>query len=111
MSDLTLTEQKHVRTALQYLRRKLGSFGPIGDALRLSTSTVEKMANGRATITASTVFKLARLLDASVDALLEGRLLPGVCPRCGYSSEFDEEHTVVEDGPRPVPGGGIRLVK
>lgn len=110
MSDLTLTEQKHIRTALNYLRRKLGAWKPISDSLHLAPGTVEKMARGKATITASTVFKLARLLDSSVDALLEGRLLQGVCPRCGYSPDFDDEHTVVEDGPHPALGG-LKLVK
>ena len=110
MSDLTLTEQKNIRTALNYLRRKLGAWVPVAEALHLAPSTVEKMARGKATITASTVFKLARLLDSSVDAMLEGRLLPGVCPRCGYSSDFDDEHTVVEDGPRPKLSG-LKLIK
>lgn len=110
MSELDEKEQKHVRTALHYLRRKLGSWGPIGDGLRLSPVTIEKLANGRSRITAGTAFKLARLLDASVDALLEGRLLPGVCPRCGYSSDFDDEHTVVDEVARSKLSG-LKLAK
>lgn len=30
--------------------------------------------------------------------------------RCGYSPDFDDEHTVAEDGPRSE-SGGLKLVK
>lgn len=111
MSDLTITEQNHVRTALRYLRRRTGAWVIVAEALHLAPDTIEKTVNGRRPVTASMVFRVARLLDASVDDLLAGRFLPGACPRCGYLPDFADESTVVEDGPRPTPGGGLKVVK
>lgn len=105
MSDLTLTEQKHVRTALRYLRRRLGSGMALAEALRFSPDRVKKVAGGRSPVTANMAFRVARLAGVEIDALLAGRYLPGACPRCGYVPDFADEETVAEDGPRPAPGG------
>lgn len=111
MSDLTLNEQKHIRTALRYLRRRVGAWAPIADALHLAYDTIEKVVNGRRDVTAGMAFRVARLLDTSVDALVAGHFLPSACPRCGFVPDFTDEETVVEDGPRPAPSGGLRLVR
>ena len=112
MSDLTLTEKKHVRTALRYLRRKLGAWVPVAEALHLAPRTVKNLSQGGNNITASTAFRVARLLDCGVDDLIAGRFLPGACPRCGYAPDFaEDEETVVESRPRPEPGGGLKVVK
>ncbi len=112
MSDLTLTEQKHVRTALRHLRRRVGAWMPVADALHASPATVEKVVNGRRAVTASLALRVARLLDASVDDLLAGRFLLGACPHCGHMPDFaDEPTTVGEDAPRPPTGGGLKLVR
>lgn len=111
MSDLTLTEQKHVCTALRALRRKLGTWAPVADALHFSPDTVRKVIGGRYPVTASMAFRVARLAGVSVDDLVAGRYLQGACPRCGYVADFADEPTTIEDGPCPAPGGGLKLVK
>lgn len=111
MSDLNLTEQKHVRTALRHLRRRIGAWMPVADALHASYATIDKVVNGRRAVTASMALRVARLLDASVDDLLAGRFLPGACPHCGHVPDFADEPTAIEDVPRPAPGGGLKLVK
>ena len=37
MSDLTAKEQKAVRTALRFLRLRVGAWGPLAKALRYAT--------------------------------------------------------------------------
>lgn len=111
MSDLTITEQNHVRTALRYLRRRVGAWASVADALHFAPNTIEKVASGRLSVTASMALRVARLLDTSVEALIEGRFLPGACPRCGYVPDFADEQTVAEDGPRPASGGGLKVVR
>lgn len=67
--------------------------------------------NGHRSVTPSTAFRVARVLDVAVDDLLAGRFLPpGACPHCGHIPDFVEENTVVEDRTRPLPGGGLKLV-
>ena len=110
MSDLTLTEQKHVRTAIRALRRKVGAWGPLADALHAKYDTIEKVVNGRRAVTASLAFRVARLAGVPVDDLLAGQYLPGACPRCGHLPDFADEETVVGDAPGPSPAG-LRLVQ
>lgn len=97
MSDLTLTEQKHVRTALRYLHRRSGRWSLVGEALRFSPETCERTAAGRYAVTANMVLRVARLLGASVDDLLEGRFLAGACPKCGHVQDFADEATNVDE--------------
>lgn len=111
MNDLTITEQQHVRTAMRHLRRRLQGWTPVAHALHLAPYTVQNVVYGKRPVTASVALRVARLLDSSVDDLLAGRFLPGACPRCGYVPDFADEGTVVEDGPRPVPGGALKVVK
>jgi hypothetical protein len=112
MADLDEKEQKHVRTALHYLRHRTGAWLPVADALSFKPDTVEKVANARGrAVTASMALRVARLLGATVDDLLGGRFLPGACPRCGHMPDFADEPTTVEDAPRPALGGGLKVVK
>ena len=111
MSDLTLTEQKHVRTALRYLRRRVGAWAPVADALHVAYDTLEKVVNERRGVTASLAFRVARLAGVPIDDVLEGRYLPGACPRCGFVADFADEATAVGDAPFPEPCGRLRLVK
>lgn len=96
MSDLTLTEQKHVRTVLRMLRRRCGGWKPVAKGLRCEHDTIEKVANGRRPVTASMAFRVARFVAVSVDDLLDGNYVPaGTCPRCGHSPDFSDETTIV----------------
>ncbi len=109
MSDLSLTEQKHVRTALRYLRRRIGTWAPVAEALRVAPATMEKVVNERRAVTASLAFRVARLAGVPIDDVLEGRYLPGACPRCGYVADFADEATAVGDAPCSAPAG-LKLV-
>ncbi|MFO0656348.1 MAG: helix-turn-helix transcriptional regulator [Polyangia bacterium] len=100
MTDLTLTEQKHVRTGLRYLRRRLGTWKAVAESIHFSHVMVVRVVGEQYPVSASMAFRVARAIGASVDELLEGHFLPGVCPRCGYSPDFADESTNVESAPR-----------
>jgi len=113
MSDLDLKEQGNVRATLGYLRGMLGSLGTLAKTLRFTPQTIGRVMKGDDPVSASLAIRVARLLDASVDDLLAGRYRPGACPKCGHmpsylpASDFADESTVVESGPRP----GLKLVE
>lgn len=109
MSDLTLTEQKHVRTAMRVLRRQLGTRTDLAKALQYSPATIRHVLDGTNAVSAGMAFRVARLLELPIDDLLAGRCLPGACPRCGYSPDFADEPTNVEPAQRQH-GSGLALV-
>lgn len=117
MNDLDLKEQNNVRATLAFLRGQIGTLAALAQALRFERSTVGYVMSGRSPVSVTMAFRVARLLDASVDDLLAGRYRPGACPKCGHMpsylppSDFADESTVVEDAPRPASGGGLRVVK
>jgi transcriptional regulator with XRE-family HTH domain len=109
---LTDKEQRHVRTALRFLRFKVGGWQPLADALGVKADSIGKVLRGARDVTAKLAYSVARLTDVSIDELLAGALLsPRTCPHCGRApdeSEFGDEHTVVEDRPRAI---ALKLVK
>lgn len=109
---LTDREQRHVRTAIRFLRFKVGGWQPLADALGLKVDSLVKVVNARGRdVTARLAYSVARLTDVSIDELLSGALLsPRTCPHCGRApdEDFADEETVVEDRPREP---GLRLVK
>jgi len=94
-------EQRHVRTALRFLRYKVGGWQPLADALGVKADTIGKVLRGARDVTAGLAYSVARLTDVSIDDLLSGALLsPRTCPHCGRAPDFEDEETVVEDRPR-----------
>ena len=95
-------EQRHVRTALRFLRFKVGGWQPLADALGVKADSISKVLRGGRDVTAKLAYSVARLTDVSIDDLLAGALLsPRTCPHCGRPpSDFEDEETVVEDRPR-----------
>lgn len=84
MSDLTAQEGVNVRSALEYLRVRCGSWALLAKALRAKLSTVKRIAGEHDPATASIAIRAARLAGASVDDLLAGKWpAPGTCPHCG----------------------------
>jgi hypothetical protein len=54
MSDLTGKEQKAVRTALRFLRLRVGAWAPLAKALRYQWDSIQKVATGPACYSLST---------------------------------------------------------
>lgn len=119
MTDLDEKEQINVRATLNFLRGQVGgTTGTLAKALNFKPQTVNRVLKGTDAVTASMAFRVARLLDASLDGLLAGRYRPGACPKCGHMpgylppADFADESTLVEDAPRPELGGGrLTLLK
>lgn len=109
MSDLTLTEQKHVRTAMRVLRRKVGTRTALAEALHFGVTYVKRVIDGTNAVSASMALRVARLAEVPIDDLIAGRYVPGACPRCGYLPDFADESTNVEATPRQR-GSGLALV-
>jgi transcriptional regulator with XRE-family HTH domain len=99
---LTDKEQRHVRTALRFLRYRVGGWQPLADALGVKADTIGKVLRGGRDVTARLAYSVARLTDVSIDDLLAGALLSSrTCPHCGHPpDDFVDEETVVEDRPR-----------
>lgn len=99
---LTDKEQRHVRTAIRFLRFKVGGWTSLADALGMKADSLSKVATSRRDVTARLAYSVARLTDASIDDLLAGALVsPRTCPHCGRPpNDFVDEETVVEDRPR-----------
>ncbi len=82
--DLTLVEQEHVRAALQFLRRQIGTLEMLGKVLKVTDRTLVYIQEGR-TVTPTVAFRVARFAKVSVDDLLAGKFpAPGTCPYCGH---------------------------
>lgn len=107
---LTDKEQRHVRTALRFLRHRVGGWQPLADALGVKADTIGKVLRGGRDVTARLVYSVARLTDVSIDDLLAGALLsPRTCPHCGRPpDDFVDEETVVEDRPREAARGLVK---
>jgi ribosomal protein L12E/L44/L45/RPP1/RPP2 len=108
---LTDKEQRHVRTALRFLRFKVGGWTPLADALGMKVDSIVKVVNARGRdVTARLAYSVARLTDVSIEDLLAGALLSQrTCPHCGRPpDDFADEETVVEDKAREAV---VMLVK
>lgn len=99
-----------MRTALRFLRYRIGGWQPLADTLGVKVDTIGKVLRGGRDVTARLAYGVARLTDVSIDDLLAGALLsPRTCPHCGHPpDDFADEETVVEDRPRETV---LKLVK
>ncbi len=90
MSDLTVDEQKNVRTALLFLRSRMGRWGNVAKALDLAENTMTQVMSGRRIVTPLVAFRVAKLAKVGVNDVLAGRFpIPGACPHCGRGPEPD----------------------
>lgn len=107
---LTDKEQQHVRTALRFMRVRAGGWTMVSEALKMKPDTLDKVVNGRRSVTATLAYSVARLTEVSIDELLAGTLLSArTCRHCGHPpDDFEDEETVVEDKPREAV---LKLVK
>ncbi len=87
MSDLTNKEQKAVRTALRFLRLRVGAWGPLAKALRYEWDSIQKVATGKRPVTPALALRVARLAGRWLSAR--------VCPHCGHPpDDFVDEDTI-----------------
>ena len=98
MNDLTAREQKAVRTALRFLRLRVGAWGPLAKALRCEWDSIQKVATGKRAVTPALALRVARFAVIPMDELLAGQWLSArVCPHCGHPpDDFIDEETLVE---------------
>ena len=99
MSDLTAREQKAVRTALRFLRLRVGAWAPLSKALRYEYDrTTWSPLFVKKAVTPALALRVARFAGVSIDELLAGQWLsPRVCPHCGHPpDDFVDEETLVE---------------
>jgi len=81
--DLTEAEQAHVRTALQYLRRRCGGWMGLAPVLGYQRKTLSEIAHGTA-VTPTLAFRVARFSHVTMEDLIAGRFPPaGTCLHCG----------------------------
>jgi hypothetical protein len=86
--DLTVREATNVRTALKFLRARMGSWEPVAKVLRFNQTTLSAVSTGHKMVTATMAFRVARLARVSVDDVLTGKFPPsGTCPHCGHRAE------------------------
>ncbi len=87
-SDLSVSEQTNVRTALKFLRSRCGGWAPLGTALGMAETTLANAAHGHSGVSARLAFRVARLAKVGVDDVLTGRFPSvGACPYCGHCPE------------------------
>lgn len=92
-------QQRNVRTALRFLRLRVGGWAPLAAGLGSSPNTLERVANGRGRRpTVSLALRIALLVEVSFDELVNGHWLsPRVCPHCGHPpDDFVDEQTTVD---------------
>jgi hypothetical protein len=98
VSDLTAKEQRAVRTALRFLRLRVGAWAPLAKTLRYEWDSIQKVATGKRGVTPALALRVARLAGVPMDELLAGQWLSArVCPHCGHPpDDFVDEETIVE---------------
>ena len=98
MNDLTAREQRAVRTALRFLRLRVGARGPLAKALRYEWDSIQKVATGKRTVTPALALRVARFAGIAMDELLADQWLSArVCSHCGQPpDDFVDEETVVD---------------
>ena len=83
VNDLTDKEQRAVRTALRFLRLRVGAWAPLAKALRYEYDSVQKVAAGKKAVTPALALRVARLAGVGVgmDELLGSARTAGTRPR------------------------------
>ena len=83
-SDLTPEEQAATKRALTVLRRRVGTYKALGEALKVNPETLRWYGSRRGRPTAGVALRAARLAGVAVEELVAGRWpVEGACPHCG----------------------------
>lgn len=84
--DLSLDEQRIVLDTLRALRARFGNWFTVERALPISHSQRVEVTEGRAAVSTTIAFRIAKLLEISLHDVLQGLALPKpTCPHCGRS--------------------------
>ena len=75
LNDLTEKEQRAVRTALRFLRLRVGAWEPLAKVLRYKWDSVQKVATGKRAVTPTMALRVARFVWVSLETLLAGEWL------------------------------------
>jgi hypothetical protein len=73
MSDLTAEEQKNVRTALRFLRARIGGNMELAKVLHFAPDTIRQSCGSKGTISPLMAFRVARFVGMGVDDVLTGK--------------------------------------
>ena len=88
--DLSLVEQANVLALLRVVRVKLGgnNWRNVELALPIGHSTLAEILAGRAEVSTTIAFRVAKVRDVSLHHVLSGKAIPaGTCRHCGMPSD------------------------
>jgi len=92
VSDLSTKEEGHVRTALKFLRVRVGAWKVLSKSLRFHESTLAGVAAGRKAVSGTMAVRIAKFAKVGVDDILNGRFpAAGTCPYCGHQTALKKE--------------------
>jgi hypothetical protein len=80
VSDLTDREQRAVRTALRFLRLRVGAWKPLVKALRYEWDSIQEVATGKRAVTPALALRVARFAGIPMDERLAGSRASGCRP-------------------------------
>lgn len=84
--DLSREEQRHVLICLNTLRNRFGNWRTVERAVPISHSQRVEITEGRADVSTTIAFRIAKLLEVSLHDVLAGTAVPAsvnACPHCG----------------------------
>jgi hypothetical protein len=82
--DLSQVEQKNVLACLHSLRARFGNWFSVERALPLAHSQRVEITEGRAGVSTTIAFRIAKLLEVSLHDVIQGLVVPkNTCPHCG----------------------------
>ena len=82
--DLSLDEQRNVLDMLRALRARFGNWLTVERALPISHNQRVEMTEGRAEVSTTIAFRIAKLLEVSLHDVISGiALSKPMCPHCG----------------------------
>ncbi len=83
-ADLTAEERARVKTALTFLRRRLGSVTALAKAMGVKATRIKAAMRPHGTVSAGVAMRTARAARVPLEAILSGAWPePGACPYCG----------------------------
>ena len=82
--DLSRAEQQNVLDTLRALHTRFGNWLTVERAVPISHSQRVEITKGRAEVSTTIAFRIAKLLEVSLHDVLQGTALPkSTCPHCG----------------------------